>query len=1600
MFLGLASKIIRSLASTYVSRIELESIPIWKGEATIDDLNINAEGLNKTLYESGSPIHITKISSSRISVKAPVFSAGTKPLRFQLHSADIRLSLLEDPPPPPPEPTDQKEAPPPDPKSYINRLISNILIILDGVFIQYSFQGITIELIITDFECHITPQSVAIRGKHIRGNLFNNKVALKLQLANLEVIVGSEVPLVTQVDITSLSASVSDINEVNSVFFDLIKPEVSANIIIVTHEDGKTEVKVHSASQFNLTIPIQILPSVIEIVNSFPASAEATEFAPLPILDIDVGGIALTIQVSQSLGLLLDLQSIRIVDGKFKFGPISAHLKLIDQLYPIIESLHLAGTLSQIVRKTIVAVSIESLRISIPAQKDMIELLKSVVIPEIAAQEPIELPILRHPVFEEKSCVFKDLPNLKSMARLVEFSFDEPIIPVGFKFDTSVLRAKLIFRVWDPVFHSFIALASIESNGSISSFQLKESQMIPASRFQLLFPEPLTSFPLFMEGSNFYYQSSDSLMEYAEINASIDSVFISVESYDFPIAAISLSSIEAALNIGPINAFRASVSLGISVMLANFRTFSMSSILDIPSLVFQFTQFEDIYKYLKINKWESDTLSTNSLQSSYATANSSLSIRIPTITTNFVGSIIFDIIKFFNTFSINEVIAYKIVNKSNIASAYQVGESRDLIIVEPDEEKIITFEQNEMHYITFPNEDATIIFNSPGYYHLTDYLYAKVDVTSPYAFVVTLLASNQFINNLKMNIEISLYSQTHEPMIKQVITDLVSTVFDNFTLSIRVPDITEWSEPVFIKSSIQNPPMLLSTEVINMLPRDYLCAPNFSCWLTSRTKEISCLNETIHLVNEYMFIPLLSIKNRLDTYLLTSSGSIPPRASRYISCIYDDQIILDNIHSIPINYPLKRIPNRSYMIQGVPAIIEAIQSKNTITISPSFVFRNDTSIRLFFKVYLTKEIPVEPGEVVPLSTSIEPDWISIGVEDKEGLSWSPPIQIPARKDFIIKTTTGNMMLCANFTEFSALISPKIVTINESSVPIWIKPATKIEPDSQTQLLVWRGKQHVVSFGYSKNAGFSKPISLSQPATWVRKFVMNEPGQSHFYFTYSIQNTIDPNAIVFHEDTCPPFTIINVSPLNFQVYLGKHVVVVTGNTTIYLHKIPKLLKMSRFGASPFTVSLQLPVESLVAEQGETTYVRVERRGRQVKVTLSLQALPSIRRPPRFNFSLFVSDLKVFVFNDFSEPGPAKHVLSISLSPISTTFSAVNDLNTAVSLTIDTFQIDNVGNFERFPVILQKASYAPLLNFSAEFLTSYNEAPLVQSIKINLQPFKLDIEESFVRFIVSLITLIVPAEEPHFDEDEEQIGIKMHPYYIKYLEIVDTKIILSLSTQSILDADFRKVPIILSGYKLMDTELFPITFFSGLIQHYASDVLAAIPSFLASLSLIGSPVNLVNQSLAGLKDFYISAVHQSDSLIFGIGRGSMNLVRGVTSALLESFVSLTYSLEKSIRKLTPYETEDEENRRIGQELMHAISGIVVLPVREFQEDGLIGIAKGAGKGILGIITVPTVAAFSLLKRTGVALLHTVGDEDESGDGRIEKEVRILPTILLNE
>lgn len=1599
--------IVKTVAKTYISTIKIDSLPLWKGEATIDDFAINVDGINQILKSQKSRLSLEKVATSRIKAKLPILTPGTNPISVDVHSVELALAINERTEPKPEKPKKEENAENDTQKqqkqNFITKLTSNIEINIDGVSISLNIKGIQVNLIASSVYVHIINGQTIVQLKNLKASLKYNNLLLQIIINDTDISASEEKTDITITGLT-INFSVPD-------FFDLIK-DLSLQINIRPNN----EIIVKSLTPVRIAINLLVLTPILEMVSKFSQPKQEQKFVPLPKLNIHIDGIFVVVYLSNTLGVELSINKLKLKNNNFEIRPIEMRLLIRDGVIPVLEPSLISGKLLQIDRTIKLFIEIEMLKLAIPLSKDLIDQIKGIKVelpplPAFPLPPDVEKFIMNSPPgtpppiyppppkFPEKTIKIIEAPKLSTIGKLVNFEFPSDVIPSGFSFGGAFAYGdNIMLRVWDASTNSMIAFSSFEISKISDEFSMDNQQMIPLYKFQLVLPKEVVNYPDILEKIKFSYLYSEILSQAVNMDLKIGNILVTADSLELPVAAVSITSVHANGIIGPLLTTRVHAQFGVSVLCSNLRNRTMCSIFDVPTIHLSLSIMMAIDNYLPDNMVKHRY--ANILQTQIGSDTIAASIKIPSISLNVVPAILSDAARFAMTMDLASSIAYTVINKSDTPYVYHVSSSNELTEILPGQSKVVTFNEKQVHFINFPTLSLIIMLNQPGNYHISNTNYICVEIVAPFAFRVTILSSTVFRNFLMAPIEIQISDESFvQPIKKQIGIDDYGTsslfLDKRFNLSLQIVGITDNSKPIQLDPLHNTGTKFIVCEVLNQLPPIYLCAPQFCAWIVYREIEVDCQGGQKHKVQEFSLLPVLVVKNRLPVHIVTSAGVVPPNSQKYISQLTDQSIVFDNGASMKVGFPLARGQKHRLMIMGKPAVIETVPETNTIVIGPSFYFYNGAAVPLYFKATEMKPVLVESDKTIVLESTVMPRGIFVGFEHKGKVHWSKGIPIPSRRDLTISTNNGNLLLIADVQDDRAAVYPKYVAINESSDSIWLNSSTELPPETQAQLLLWRGSKHLVSFSLSSEAGFTEPVDLDGNQYLIRAFSGSFPScSSSTYVTYSVQSKTDPHTIVFHADNAPPLTIDNQTPLSFDVTSPsfKHSLRVLAQSVCFGKDVPIFLVFSRTGADPFVVNLQSPMESTFVSGMAKIYGRVEISGTQSRITLVSTTLIPIQAQPKIIFSVFLADVKVRIYNDTTNPGIPNEILCITVSPLSVEGMIQQYGGVTLSVVLDALQIDSLSGHENFPVIFGKVDdEKPLLNFTLKLGQTFNGGLYVDLFHLSIAPTMINIEESLVRYALSLVKLIPQPEQSKEETPETK---NLLPSFVRVLHVDQTEFRLSLSTQSFIHAVFKDVPIQLSTLHIENTETFGVQIVESIIAHYISDLIVAVPAALTSLSLIGSPSAIVTQSISGVNEF-VQSFKQQGSFVGGLTHGSVSLVRSISIGALESIVSFSSSLASTLGHISPLQRgENQQDDDFGRR----ISQMIELPVEGFQNGGVLGGVKGAGKTMVALVTGPTSAIFSLIGKAGNVLLQQVGgDVAQLSDKRMEKEPKELPAIV---
>jgi hypothetical protein len=448
-------------------------------------------------------------------------------------------------------------------------------------------------------------------------------------------------------------------------------------------------------------------------------------------------------------------------------------------------------------------------------------------------------------------------------------------------------------------------------------------------------------------------------------------------------------------------------------------------------------------------------------------------------------------------------------------------------------------------------------------------------------------------------------------------------------------------------------------------------------------------------------------------------------------------------------------------------------------------------------------------------------------------------------------------------------------------------------------------------------------------------------------------------------------------VNLDLTYEKVPVRLLGHRTLFLPSIPDILILGKPGSVPTEFSLRFPNECIYIAGDSTFYLKLELLANEAKATISDAPIPQIS-PPRMALSLFLGDLKLFVFDDFTEPQNPVHFATLSMVPIAVDYSTVPGGRSSFAVSLGSFDLRFLRHFDKFPFLVtgvhrRSHNRGPILSLSGALFTNFHHRISIESLKIDVRAIQIQVEEAHLRFLMTIVAFLGSSSSPSVSQPP-QTPSRVAPVFIGSLDIAATEIVLSAALRSSVHAEVGNVPFELSQIVLAPGETLPSALIARIGEQYVSDVLAAVPSLVTSLSLLGSPSHIVRHSMDSIEAFWDAPFAPGDSVPVGLGRGSVNVLRGIATGALESFVTLTNSLERTIRNLTS-ETGDAPRGR--------------------NQEGLLSVMSAAGQGVLGLLAIPTTMILAAFSTGGEWVLRRVGQNPGQGEehGTAEFEEQAL-------
>eukprot|EP00008_Paramoeba_atlantica_P001223 CAMPEP_0201501974 /NCGR_PEP_ID=MMETSP0151_2-20130828/83881_1 /ASSEMBLY_ACC=CAM_ASM_000257 /TAXON_ID=200890 /ORGANISM="Paramoeba atlantica, Strain 621/1 / CCAP 1560/9" /LENGTH=1102 /DNA_ID=CAMNT_0047895529 /DNA_START=905 /DNA_END=4213 /DNA_ORIENTATION=- len=199
---------------------------------------------------------------------------------------------------------------------------------------------------------------------------------------------------------------------------------------------------------------------------------------------------------------------------------------------------------------------------------------------------------------------------------------------------------------------------------------------------------------------------------------------------------------------------------------------------------------------------------------------------------------------------------------------------------------------------------------------------------------------------------------------------------------------------------------------------------------------------------------------------------------------------------------------------------------------------------------------------------------------------------------------------------------------------------------------------------------------------------------------------------------------------------------------------------------------------------------------------------------------------------------------------------------------------------------------------------------------------------------------------------------------------------------------------------------------IIQHYIRQGLSEWYKIIGSAAVLGSPVTLVDRLGTGFYDFFhepaLGFVAGPEQFGKGLAKGTQSLIKNTLSGLFGSASKFTDAVSGGLVKVGMDDDWERERRiaalkkpkhlgeglqqgfmGLGEGVFKGVTGVVMQPVKGFQEEGALGLVKGLGKGTAGLVLRPAVGVVDVFTRTAEGM-ENMG-KFIGGDGR---RVRIRP------
>jgi hypothetical protein len=270
------------------------------------------------------------------------------------------------------------------------------------------------------------------------------------------------------------------------------------------------------------------------------------------------------------------------------------------------------------------------------------------------------------------------------------------------------------------------------------------------------------------------------------------------------------------------------------------------------------------------------------------------------------------------------------------------------------------------------------------------------------------------------------------------------------------------------------------------------------------------------------------------------------------------------------------------------------------------------------------------------------------------------------------------------------------------------------------------------------------------------------------------------------------------------------------------------------------------------------------------------------------------------------------------------------------------------------------------------------------------------------------LFVQADQPSLSFDATQMSRKA---YIQNMTVFGVKVVLSLrlsqrKVQLSPSQGFGLLVLITNfGSALANVSESPLYFKAIVFEHlfqtmsnlswlmlknYSRQGILQFYKVIGSSDLLGNPIGLIDKLGSGVLEFfsepYKGMLKGPGEFVEGVSKGVRALVGNVISGSFGSVSKITGSLYTIVHEATghePSQLKEGDNVFTGvylgvtggvTELASGLAGFFTKPIQGAKRSGVLGFFKGAGAGVLGVVTAPLAAALRLGSSVATGISNT--------------------------